>query len=426
MNFDNVPANRFNSEAMNQMDTGAHSKELTRISTATMVLLGVGWFGAQVFWAFHAGSMPLFLKDFTDSKFTISLVLSLAGVSGLIIPPAVGYLSDRASTRWGRRRPYILVGAFGVMICVLFLPQVGVFGLVALLSGFMYVLFRTAETTFLALLPDITPPEQRSTATGVMNLVGGVGLIACFVVGSVFWDEHPRLVFTVVAFGCFVFMAIAATLIKEPVALRESTPAAAGPMAYLRSVVRETNVMKFLAAQFCWWLAFWMASTFAVLFATQELGVPEGRSFLVPMVFAIVAALFMVPLGTLGDRFNRKSVLSWVLASWVVLQVLVAFSQNLTQALITFGLCAIPYAGIMAVGYAFLFDLIPKERTAEFVGIGLVSMASGQICGPLIGGKVIDTFGYRWIFPCAALFLVVGLILLQLVRDQADPSSDAR
>ena len=411
---------------MHEIDAEPQSNRSAKISTATMVSLGVGWFGAQVFWAFHAGSMPLFLKDFTDSKFTISLVLSLAGVSGLIIPPAVGYLSDRASTRWGRRRPYILAGAFGVMICVLILPQVAALGLVALLSGCMYVLFRTAETTFLALLPDVTPPEQRSTATGVMNLVGGVGLISCFAVGSVFWDEHPRLVFNVVAFGCFVFMAISTALIKEPVALRESTPTAAGPMAYLRSVVRETNVMKFLAAQFCWWLAFWMASTFAVLFATQELGVPEGRSFLGPMVFAIVAALFMVPLGALGDRFNRKSVLSWVLASWVVLQVLVAFSENLTQALITFGLCAIPYAGIMAVGYAFLFDLIPEDRTAEFVGIGLVSMASGQICGPLIGGKVIDTFGYRWIFPCAALFLVLGLVLLQFVKVRADASDEAR
>jgi MFS family permease len=359
--------------------------------------------------------MPLFLKDFTDSKFTISLVLSLAGVSGLIVPPTVGYLSDRSSTRWGRRRPFILVGALGVMICVLLLPRIEAFGLVALASGFMYVLFRTAETTFLALLPDITPTEQRSTATGVMNLVGGVGLIACFVVGAVFWDDHPRLVFVIAALGCFLFLSTAVALIEEPKAVQESAPGAVGPRAYLRSVTREVNVMKFLAAQFSWWLAFWMASTFAVLFATQELGVPEGRSFLVPMVFAVVAAVFMVPMGMLGDRFPRKRVLSWVLASWVVVQILVAFSQDLTHALLTFSLCAIPYAGIMAVGYAFLFDLIPEERTAEFVGIGLVSMASGQIIGPLIGGVVIDTVGYRWLFPCAAVFLAIGLVLLQFV-----------
>jgi MFS family permease len=405
------------------MNTRSHSSEPPRIASATMVLLGVGWFGAQIFWAFHAGTMPLFLTGFTDSKFTISLVLSLAGVTGLIIPPAVGYLSDRASTRWGRRRPYILAGALGVLICILLLPGVAAFGGVALLSGCMYALFRTAETTYLALLPDVTPAAQRGTAAGVMNLIGAVGLIGCFAVSSVLWNHHRRLVFGVVAFGCFLFLSIATALIKEPAARQESAPSTAGPLAYLKSVAKETNVLRFFAAQFSWWLAFWMVSTFAVLFATEELHVPEGRSLLVPMVFAIVAAVFMVPLGMLGDRFSRKRVLSCVLACWVVLQVLVGLSQNLTHALLTFGLCAIPYAGIMAVGYAFLFDLIPKERTAEFVGIGLVSMASGQICGPLIGGRVIDAFGYRWIFPCAAAFLLIGLVLLQLVRTPATSSS---
>jgi MFS family permease len=390
------------------------------LEPATMIILGVGWFGAQVFWAFHAGSMPLFLKGFTDSKFTISLVLSLAGITGLIVPLAVGYLSDRTATRWGRRRPYIVAGALAVAICILLLPDTGALGMVAVLAGFMYVAFRIAETTYLALLPDITPAHQRSTATGVMNLVGGIGLISCFVVSAVFWDEHPHLVFGIAACTCFVFMSTATLLIDEPKVLHESTPTALGLRAYLKSLAREGNVLRFLVAQFCWWLAFWMVSTFGVLFATQELNVPEGRSFLVPMVFAIVAALFMLPMGMLGDRFERKGVLSWVLVSWVAFQILAGFSQNLTQALITFGLCAIPYAGIMAVGYAFLFDLIPKERTAEFVGIGLLSMSSGQICGPLIGGQVIDTLGYRWMFPCSALFLVAGLVLLQLVETPED------
>jgi MFS family permease len=408
---------------MSRTDARSRSNEPDGITTATMIILGIGWFGAQVFWAFHAGSMPLFLKGFTDSKFTISLVLSLAGVTGLIVPLAVGYLSDRTSTRWGRRRPYIVAGALAVLVCILLLPGAGAFGVVALLSGFMYVAFRIAETTYLALLPDITPAHQRSTATGVMNLVGGIGLISCFVVSAVLWDQHPHLVFVIAACACFVFMLIATMLIEEPKVLHESTPGAVGPRAYLKSLAREINVFRFLVAQFCWWLAFWMVSTFGVLFATQELNVPEGRSFLVPMVFAIVAALFMLPMGMLGDRFNRKGVLSWVLACWVLFQILAGFSQNLTQALITFGLCAIPYAGIMAVGYAFLFDLIPKERTAEFVGIGLLSMSSGQICGPLIGGRVIDTLGYRWMFPCAALFLVLGLVLLQFVRTPQDPAS---
>jgi MFS family permease len=389
-----------------------------------MLILGVGWFGAQVFWAFHAGSMPLFLKEFTDSKFTISLVLSLAGVTGLIIPPAVGYLSDRTSTRFGRRTPYIVLGMLGVLVAIVSLTQITTLGIVALLCGLMYVLFRTAETTYLCLLPDITPPEQRSTATGVMNLIGAVGLISCFVLSAVLWERDPDLVFVIVAFAALAFMLSAVTLLRETQTPPETSPTSTGPLAYFESLRGELNVLKFVIAQFFWWLAFWMVSTFGVLFAVQELNAPEGQSFLVPMVFAIVAAAFVLPMGMLGDRVNRKLALSCTLACWVFLQILVGFSQTLTHALITFGLCAIPYAAIQTVGYAFFLDLIPKERTAEFIGIGLVSMASGQIVGPLIGGKLIDTLGYRSIFPCAALFLVLGLVVLQLVRPRAEAQAD--
>jgi MFS family permease len=390
-----------------------------------MIILGVGWFGAQVFWAFHAGSMPLFLTEFTDSKFTISLVLSLAGVTGLIIPPTIGYLSDRTATRFGRRTPYIVVGMLGVLLCILSLTQVTAFAIVALLSGFMYVLFRIAETTYLCLLPDITPPEQRSTATGVMNLIGAVGLIACFVLSAVLWERDSDLVFIIVAFAALAFMLSAAVVLREPHTPREAASTSAGFGAYLRSLTSEMNVLKFVVAQFFWWLAFWMVSTFAVLFAVQELNATEGQSFLVPMVFAIVAAVFVLPMGMLGDRFNRKLALSITLVCWVGFQILVGFSQNLTHALITFGLCAVPYAAIQTIAYAFFLDLIPRDRTAEFVGIGLVSMASGQIVGPLIGGKLIDTLGYRSIFPVAALFLVVGLVLVQLVRPRSELETDS-
>ncbi|HEB90445.1 MAG TPA: MFS transporter, partial [Deltaproteobacteria bacterium] len=124
--------------------------------TRTMFLLGTGWFGFQAFWAFHAGPLPLFLKDFTDSKFTISLVLSLAGLSGCVMPPLAGYWSDRVQGRFGRRRPFVLAGSLVAAACVLVLPEVGRFAWVGLLAGCMYFAIRVAETPYLSLLPDLT------------------------------------------------------------------------------------------------------------------------------------------------------------------------------------------------------------------------------------------------------------------------------
>jgi len=391
------------------------------VTPRKMILIGTGWFGVQVLWAFHAGTMPLFLKDFTDSKFTISLVLSLAGVAGCIVPPLVGYWSDRSASRFGRRRPFVLLGSLGVLLCVLGLPHVDAFGAVVMLSACMYFTLRAAETPYLSLLPDITPPEQRSTATGVMNLVGSLGLIGCFAMNTFLWEDHPRVVFQVVALAFFGSLLLAIVLLEEPAAPAEPSQKSASPLHYLRSIIAETSALRFYTAQFFWWLGFWMVSTFATLFAVEELKVAEGQSFLVLLPFTVVATLFMLPLGMLGDRFGRKAILSGMVFAWAISQVLVGLSQNLTQAVVLVAISAIPFAAVMGVGFAFMLDLVPEDRTAEFVGFSVISIAVAQILGPLLGGTLIDAMGYRSIFPAAAMLMIVGLAILQFVRPRARP-----
>ena len=81
----------------------------------------------------------------------------------------------------------------------------------------------------------------------------------------------------------------------------------------------------------------------------------------------------------------------------------------------------------MVVGLAYVLDLIPPERTAEFMGFSIISVALAQIFGPVLGGLLIDTLGYRSIFPAAAAFMIIGLILLQFVRPRRDshpPATD--
>jgi predicted MFS family arabinose efflux permease len=105
-----------------------------------------------------------------------------------------------------------------------------------------------------------------------------------------------------------------------------------------------------------------------------------------------------------------------MIALWAASGIAIALSQNLTQALLSVGLAGVPFAAVMAVGYAFYLDLVPEDRTAEFVGIGVLTIATAQFVGPLIGGQLIDALGYRSLFPVAALLQLVGLLLLQLVR----------
>jgi len=384
-----------------------------------MVVLGIGWIGTNFFWGFNTGSLPLFLKNFTDSKFTISLVLSLGGLAGCIVPPIVGYLSDRSPSRFGRRRPYIFFGIFGVSLCIMALPWAPGLGIAALTAFIMYLAIGVVETPYMALLPDITPSEQRSTASGVMHLFAGIGLVAYFFFSSKIWDSHPTAVFYMVALVSFGSVMATVAIIKEPVAPENNASAWTNPIAYLKDVAQETNVLKFFIAQFFWWLGLLTVSPFATLFASEELGIPEGQAHLVLVAFSVSTMIFALPLGMLGDRFGRRGVLSCMIAIWAVAEFCVGFSQNLTQAVILVGITGIPFSAAMTVGYAYMLDLIPEERTAEFVGFNIVSIAATQLLGPLVGGKLIDTLGYRSIFPAAAAFMLTGMVILQLVRPRS-------
>jgi len=105
-----------------------------------------------------------------------------------------------------------------------------------------------------------------------------------------------------------------------------------------------------------------------------------------------------------------------MLALWAVAHLLMGFAQNITHAVIIAGIGGIPFAAARGVGYAFMLDLIPEERTAEFVGFNYLSQTSSLIVGALVVGILIDSFGYRSIFPAAAAFTVIGLVLIQFVR----------
>ncbi|RJP74632.1 MAG: MFS transporter [Candidatus Abyssobacteria bacterium SURF_17] len=381
-----------------------------------MAILGTGWFGILFFWGFYTGVMPIFLRGFTGSKFLISLMLSLAGVSGCIVPPIAGYFSDRTHGRFGRRKPYILFGMLGMFACMMSLPYTGALGLIACISGATYMFMDIAQTPYMSLLPDITPPSQRGTASGVMNLLGGMGLIASFFACSQVWDEYPKMVFSMVAAVCCFSVVFAIALLRGPDKPEENSLGETTPIRYLRSIAKETDALKFFLAQFFWWLGFWVVQAFITLFLVEELGVGEGKSLLAPMIPSIVQTVLVLPSGALGDRVGRRGLLLSAVAFWTAAILTIGFSRSFTQALITLGISGIPLAVVMGVGYAYMLDLIPKERTAEFVGIGVVSMAAPQIFGPLIGGKLIDTFGYRSIFPVASVFMFISFCALRSIR----------
>ena len=213
-----------------------------------------------------------------------------------------------------------------------------------------------------------------------------------------------------------VSMFITVAFIKEPSASSIAVPEKIHPLRYLAGIIKETNVMKFLLAMFFIYLGLIMIFPFVTLFLVEKMGIAEGRSILAVLATSIVETIVMLPLGMLSDRFDRKKLLSYMIVLMAVTSPLIAFSQNFTQALIAMGLMGVPIAAIVGVGYAFLLDLIPKGRAAEFVGFYAFCIGLAQIVALQVGGKLIEIIGFRLVFASAGIFIVIGFIIFQFVH----------
>ena len=388
----------------------------SRITTKTMVLLGTGHFGMWAIFSFNESLMPLFVRNFADSKLKVGFVVGLAGVAITTIPPLVGYISDRTRTRFGRRKPYIFSGALIVLVCWLALPHMPSYAAIALVVGVMQFAAAYTDTPYLALVGDVAPPNQRAMASAYMQFMGMIGGMTYIAVASQLWDRYPDITIYLVGITFACAMLTTVGFIKEPEAPPLEPPKELNPLRYIKSVTKEKNVMILLAAQTVSMVGFMSIYPYITTFSVDKLGVPEGNSLYFLLVNMASMAIFTLPMGMLGDRMSRKTLMSGVYALSALTHFSYAFAQNFTHILLISGLVALPLAGVIVVGYAFLLDLIPEGRTAEFVGFSSVSAGIPLFIGPVIGGRIIDMIGYRALFVFGALFIALGFGVFQFVK----------
>ena len=153
-------------------------------SSFDYVKIAVFGFALSALWgSLHTIIIQVRLLDFVaeSQKNTYLGLLTFAGlILAMAIQPVAGAISDRSAFSWGRRRPYILLGA---VLALLFLPGMGLCSSYAGIFVFYCLLqvgSNTAQGAYQAFIPDLVMEEKRGLASGVKNLLevaGGVALL---------------------------------------------------------------------------------------------------------------------------------------------------------------------------------------------------------------------------------------------------------
>lgn len=204
-------------------------------------LLGFGFFGISLIWSVYNSYVPIFLREYNLPLSLVGLVMTFDNIAGVTIQPYVGFLSDRTRTRFGRRMPYLMVGApiaalFFALIPVLHL-SVPVFGLLMATIIIMNVAMAVFRTPTVALMPDIIPSPLRSKANGIINLMGGLGTTLAFLGGACLYRADRGLPFYLGAILMLAAVAIVVLVIREPREYEEDAERQAGVVSTIREIL---------------------------------------------------------------------------------------------------------------------------------------------------------------------------------------------
>lgn len=384
----------------------------------------------------HSVILPLRLLDFVaeSQKNTYLGLLTLSGLLlAMAVQPIAGAISDRSGFRWGRRRPYILLGGTVSLFLIPGIGLVGSYAAIFIVYCLLQVSANTAQGPYQAFIPDLAPEESRGLAAGVkslLELVGGVGLVYIIIyLGNRLIGEGNAWIWLVLAI--LIALLLAAMLIT--VVTVKERPGTVSPrqpffpalyQSYKIDASKSPGFTLFLVSRLLFIMAMTTLQSFALYFFRDTVEVADPTSATVQLLAIVGIGMLasVYPAGRLSDRIGRKPVLiaSGLIGAAGILMIL--FGSGYAYILFGGGLQGIAVGAFMSANWALATDLVPAAEGARYLGLTNLATAGGAALARLIGIG-IDFFnssspglGYRFMLLVCLVYFIAGSALVLKIK----------
>ncbi len=387
-------------------------------------VLGFGFFGISIIWPLFNSLIPPFLEDLGLTTTVIGFILTWDNLVNLFFQPWVGARSDRTISRFGRRKPWLMLGAPLAAIFFILVPFVrDNFILIALAifgTNIGMALFRSPTVAYLG---DLFKPNERSKANGVINLMGGLGGAVALFGGGALYKLGVPLPFIVGAGVMLIAIVIVVIAVKEPereVMLIPEAEKQPGVLDNFRAVWRNADKsgLFLLSAIFSWFVGWNAMEAFFTLYARNVLGISEGSGTQMLTAFAAALILFAIPSGLIATKIGRKRTITIGLVGMVAGLIVGYFIRSSTLLLIGLAMMGGFWALININSLPMVYDLGGEEQIGAFTGLYYFASSAAAITGPIASGGLIDLAGKNysllWIF--SAVFIGLAAVLMSRVQ----------
>ncbi len=363
--------------------------------------MSFGFLGIQFGWGLQMANMSAIYEFLGADAHQIPILWLAAPLTGLLVQPIIGYMSDRTWTRLGRRRPYFLVGALASSFALVLMPNASALWMAAGLLWILDASINVSMEPFRAFVADLLPPAERTRGFAMQSVFIGVGAVAAsalpFILrrlgvsdsgeGAIPITVRVSFYVGAAAFLIAVLWTVFTTKEHPPSDLasferqkKENRGLKAAWREISDALMHMPPTMRRLASVqvftwlglFCMWLYFPVAVARNVFGAEQSTPrYVEGIEWagLCFAAYSLVTFLFSLALPALARRFGRRNTHTTCLALGAVGLMSVGFIEQPLWLLASMVGVGIAWASILSMPYAMLADTLPVGKTGVYMGI---------------------------------------------------------
>jgi len=431
-----------------------------KLSLSQIINMSVGFFGIQFGWDLQRANMGSIYENLGANPDEIPLLFLAAPLTGLIVQPIIGYLSDRTwHPRFGRRRPYFFIGALISSVALIFMPHSPVLWMAAGLLWVLDTFGNVAMEPFRAFVADKLPDSQLNRGFIMQSLMIGLG--GC-IASSLPWimrnwfnleniaakgviPDNVRYAFYVGGF--FFLSAVLYTVFTSKeypptqAELAENNKQESGGIAgaareIFGAIANMPPKMKTIALVqfFTWpglflmWFYYSTAVAYNIFGATSDTdpAFGDGRDFagLTLAFYNVVTFIFAFILPSIANKLGRKLTHALCLFAGAIGLISVAFVSNKYMLYLSMTGIGIAWASILSMPYAMLAPSLPAGKIGVYMGIFNFFIVLPEILASLFFGwimsNLLDNNRMAAVQIGGVLMIIAGVLCYLLIKEKKD------
>lgn len=452
---------------------------LRKLTTLQLLNFCLGFFGLQFAWQMRIILSGPVTEGLGASPFIFGLIWLAGPVTGMVVQPIIGAMSDNTHTVFGRRRPYLMLGAILAAIALwafpnsegianitasklhIAVPEFGGLIVAAIMIWIIDACVNAAQGPYRALIPDNIEPEQHSIANSYLSFAIGLGsVIAAGTAPFLNWafgyqmSIEAQFIMAALAFSlgmtwtCITFSERKFEKKEESAQDKEKKPTFIDNFkTFLQS---SPEVYKICMMQFFTWIGVMCMFIFFTQFSIHTIfNVPDLTSVSDALVlqyedatanatnfssicFAVlnlICFLVSIPIGLLSTKFGNKKVHAIALLTMTLAYLLMAVTKNPKAIMLLMGISGIGWSSILALPFAMLSEYIKKGSEGAVMGIFNIFIAGPQVlvctlvawfiskCEVHLAGGLIN-YHWEYSFYVGAIVLLTALLITVMIKER--------